>query len=82
MTIFNYKIMNREKDLNCKEKKSYIQPSCDIIKIDTESLLVEVSGNLPGGSPGTDMGGGEDEEPITMPAKSFNLWDDSESEGW
>lgn len=81
MTIFNYKIMNREKDFNFKEKKSYIQPSCDIIKIDTESLLAEVSGNLPGGSPGTDMGGGEDEEPITMPAKSFNLWDDSESEG-
>lgn len=74
--------MNREKDFKLKERKAYIQPSCDIIKIDTESLLTDVSANLPGGSTGTDMGGGQDEEPITMPAKSFNLWDDSESEGW
>lgn len=68
------------KDLTLK--KNYIKPVCESFKLATESLLAEVSANLPGGSTGTDMGGGEEEEPITISAKSHSSWESVGFEGW
>lgn len=72
--------MNTKNGLTAKTKKRYASPMCEVIPVNMESLMVQGSGNLPGGSTGHDMGGGDDDEPITMPAKQFNAWDNLESE--
>lgn len=72
-----------EKVITTSAKKSYVQPSCETFAVAAEWLMVTGSPNLPGGSTGTDMGGGEDEEPITIGgAKSSNLWEETGLSVW
>lgn len=76
--------MNMEINLN--EKKGYIRPSCDVVPIATECIMVEGSGNLPGGSTGHDMGSGDEgnetTNTITGGVPSFSRQDGNGLADW
>lgn len=72
-----------KKEITTSLRKSYVQPHCEVLVVAAECQVVNSSGSVPGGSSGTDLGGGQDEEPITVGgAKSSNLWGDTSSSGW
>ncbi|SFG65062.1 hypothetical protein [Prevotella sp. KH2C16] len=58
-------------------RKKYVSPLCNVFTVDTEYIMVEASGNLPGSSTGHDMDGEIEKDPIEF-AKPHgaNLWEE------